>query len=75
MEFSALELFHFARTLRGCVYGNGDARTDLPILAGHVRAGRLDLGALISDRIELDGVPDALERMARGAGARSLVCF
>jgi S-(hydroxymethyl)glutathione dehydrogenase/alcohol dehydrogenase len=75
VEFSALELFHFARTLRGCVYGNGDAATDLPVLAGHVREGRLDLGALISDRITLAGVPDALDRMAAGAGARSLVIF
>lgn len=75
VEFSALELFHFARTLRGCVYGNGDARVDLPILAEHVRAGRLDLGALISNRIMLDDVPEALNRMARGAGARSLVVF
>jgi S-(hydroxymethyl)glutathione dehydrogenase/alcohol dehydrogenase len=75
VEFSALELFHFARTLRGCVYGNGDPAVDLPILAEHVRAGRLDLAALITDRISLDGVPDALDRMARGAGARSLVVF
>ena len=75
VEFSALELFHFARTLRGCVYGNGDASIDLPILADHVRAGRLDLGALITDRIGLDGVPAALDQMARGAGARSLVVF
>ncbi len=75
VEFSALELFHFARTLRGCVYGNGDARTDLPVLAEHVRAGRLDLSALITDRITLDGVPAALEQMARGAGARSVVIF
>jgi S-(hydroxymethyl)glutathione dehydrogenase/alcohol dehydrogenase len=75
VEFSALELFHFARTLRGCVYGNSDPRVDLPILAEHVRAGRLDLASLVTDRIELDGVPDALDRMARGAGARSLVIF
>lgn len=75
VEFSALELFHFARTLRGCVYGNGDPSVDLPVLADHVRAGRLDLGALITDRITLDGVPDALNRMARGEGARSLVVF
>jgi S-(hydroxymethyl)glutathione dehydrogenase / alcohol dehydrogenase len=75
VEFSALELFHFARTLRGCVYGNSDPRVDLPILAEHVRAGRLDLSALITDRIGLDGVPAALDRMARGVGARSLVVF
>ena len=75
VEFSALELFHFARTLRGCVYGNGDPAVDLPVLADHVRAGRLDLDALITDRITLDDVPSALDRMARGEGARSLVVF
>jgi S-(hydroxymethyl)glutathione dehydrogenase/alcohol dehydrogenase len=75
VEFSALELFHFGRTLRGCVYGNSDPRVDLPVLADHVRAGRLDLSALITDRIGLDGVPEALDRMAAGLGARSLVVF
>jgi len=75
VEFSALELFHFARTLRGCVYGNSDPAVDLPVLAGHVRTGALDLNALVTDRITLDGVPDALDRMSRGHGARSLVVF
>ncbi len=75
VEFSALELFHFARTLRGCVYGNSDPTIDLPVLAGHVRAGRLDLGALVTDRITLDEVPAAFDRMAQGVGARSLVVF
>ena len=75
VQFSALELFHFARTLRGCVYGNSDPAADLPVLAGHVRDGRLDLGALVTDRIGLEDVPAAFERMSRGAGARSLVVF
>jgi S-(hydroxymethyl)glutathione dehydrogenase/alcohol dehydrogenase len=75
VEFSALELFHFARTLRGCVYGNGYPAVDLPILADHVRAGRLDVGALITERIGLPGVPSAFAKMATGAGARSLVVF
>jgi S-(hydroxymethyl)glutathione dehydrogenase/alcohol dehydrogenase len=75
VEFSALELFHFARTLRGCVYGNSDPAVDLPVLAGHVRAGRLDLAALVTDRITLADVPAALDRMSGGAGGRSLVVF
>ena len=75
VSFSALELFHFARTLRGCVYGNGDPAVDLPVLAEHVRAGRLDVGALITDRIGLADVPAAFAKMATGAGARSLVVF
>jgi S-(hydroxymethyl)glutathione dehydrogenase / alcohol dehydrogenase len=75
VEFSALELFHFARTLRGCVYGNSDPAVDFPALAEHVRTGALDLSALVTDRIGLDDVPEAFERMKRGAGGRSLVVF
>jgi S-(hydroxymethyl)glutathione dehydrogenase / alcohol dehydrogenase len=75
VEFSALELFHFARTLRGCVYGNGDPAIDLPVLAEHVRTGDLDLSALVTDRIALEDIPAAFERMKQGAGGRSLVVF
>ncbi|HKE66146.1 MAG TPA: alcohol dehydrogenase catalytic domain-containing protein [Micromonosporaceae bacterium] len=75
VAFSALELFHFARTLRGCVYGNGDPTTDLPVLAGHVREGRLDVAALVTDRIGLGDIPAAFERMSAGIGARSVVEF
>lgn len=73
--FSALELFHFARTLRGCVYGNSDPAADLPVLAEHVRAGRLDVAGLVTDRIGLDDVPAAFARMAAGVGARSVIEF
>ena len=75
VSFSPMEIFHFARTLTGCVYGNCDPARDLPVLAEHVRAGRLDLGALVTERITLDGVPAALERMAAGRGGRALVVF
>ncbi|MGF1427593.1 Zn-dependent alcohol dehydrogenase [Kitasatospora sp. LaBMicrA B282] len=75
VSFSALELFHFARTLTACVYGNSDPAKDLPVLAEHVRAGRLDLEALVSDRITLEEIPAAFEQMRAGRGARSLVVF
>ncbi|MCB5182841.1 Zn-dependent alcohol dehydrogenase [Streptomyces antimicrobicus] len=73
--FHALEIFHFARSLTGCVYGNSDPARDLPVLAEHVRAGRLDLGALVTDRIGLEGIPAAFEAMLAGKGGRSLVVF
>ncbi|WP_016905220.1 Zn-dependent alcohol dehydrogenase [Streptomyces xiaopingdaonensis] len=73
VEFSALEIFHFARTLTGCVYGDCVPERDLPLLAEHVREGRLDLGALVTDRITLDGIPDAFEAMLAGRGGRALV--
>ena len=75
VSFSALELFHFARTLGACVYGNSDPVKDVPVLAGHVRSGALDLEALITDRITLEEIPAAFERMAKGRGGRSLIVF
>ncbi|MEU7325700.1 zinc-binding dehydrogenase [Streptomyces griseoviridis] len=75
VTFNALEIFHWGRTLAGCVYGNADPARDLPVLAGHVRAGRLDLGALVTERIGLDGIPAAFENMLAGKGGRALVVF
>jgi S-(hydroxymethyl)glutathione dehydrogenase/alcohol dehydrogenase len=75
VQLSALEIFHFARTLTGCVYGNCDPARDLPVLAEHVRQGRLDLGALVTERIGLEGIPAAFDAMLAGRGGRALVVF
>ncbi|WP_330284090.1 Zn-dependent alcohol dehydrogenase [Streptomyces sp. NBC_00588] len=75
VTFNALEIFHWGRTLSGCVYGNSDPAKDLPVLAEHIRAGRLDLGALVTERIGLDGIPTAFENMLAGRGGRALVVF
>lgn len=75
VSFSALELFHFARTLRGCVYGSSDPARDVPLLAGLVGDGSLDLASMVTDEIGLDGLPDAFLRMRQGRGGRSLVRF
>ena len=73
--FNPLELFHFSRTLTSSIYGNSDPERDIPALVDHLRAGRLDLAGTITHRIDLDGVPDAFERMRRGEGGRSVVVF
>jgi S-(hydroxymethyl)glutathione dehydrogenase/alcohol dehydrogenase len=75
VTFNALEIFHWGRTLAGCVYGNSDPARDLPVLAAHVREGRLDLGALVTERIGLEGIPAAFENMLAGKGGRALVVF
>ncbi|MFF5567474.1 Zn-dependent alcohol dehydrogenase [Streptomyces sp. NPDC012623] len=75
VTFNALELFHWGRTLSGCVYGNSDPAEDLPVLAGHIGAGRFDLGALVTERIGLDAIPAAFENMLAGRGGRALVIF
>jgi S-(hydroxymethyl)glutathione dehydrogenase/alcohol dehydrogenase len=73
VSFTALELFHFARTLQGCVYGSTDPRTDIPEILGYAADGRLDLGALISGTIGLDGIDGAFADMEKGVGARAVV--
>ncbi|MFD8390084.1 Zn-dependent alcohol dehydrogenase [Streptomyces sp. NPDC059680] len=75
VTFNALEIFHWGRTLSGCVYGNTDPARDIPVLAGHVREGRLDLSALVTERIALEGIPAAFENMLAGKGGRALVVF
>ncbi|MFF5758124.1 Zn-dependent alcohol dehydrogenase [Streptomyces longwoodensis] len=75
VTFHALELFHWGRTLSGCVYGNSDPAADLPVLAAHIREGRLDLGSLVTERIALDDIPTAFENMLAGKGGRALVVF
>ncbi|MBB6119873.1 zinc-binding dehydrogenase [Nocardiopsis algeriensis] len=75
VSFNALELFHQARTLRGCVYGSADPVRDVPLIAEQVRSGDLRLAAMITDEIGLGGLPEAFERMREGRGGRSLVRF
>ncbi|MFC9931045.1 Zn-dependent alcohol dehydrogenase [Streptomyces sp. NPDC127190] len=75
VTFNALEIFHWGRTLSGCVYGNTDPARDLPVLAEHVREGRLDLSALVTERIGLEGIPAAFDTMLAGKGGRALVVF
>ncbi|MET7620685.1 Zn-dependent alcohol dehydrogenase [Streptomyces sp. NPDC005408] len=75
VTFNALELFHWGRTLSGCVYGNSNPALDLPVLADHIRAGRLDVEGLVTDRIGLDGIAGAFDNMLAGKGGRALVVF
>ena len=75
VSFSALELFFQARSLVGCVYGSADVTRDFPRILDLYRSGDLALDRLITDRIPLDGVNDALAAMEAGVGARSVVVF
>ena len=75
VSFSALELFFQARSLVGCVYGSADVARDFPRILGLYRSGELALDRLITSRIPLDGVNDALAGMEAGEGARTVVVF
>lgn len=73
VNFTALELFWFARTLRGCVFGSSDPRADIPRLLDMIDSGLIDLSSLVTSTTDLDGVGDAFADMAAGRGARTLV--
>lgn len=77
VAFSALELFYFARTLRGCIYGSADPARDLPELAAHAAGGALSVDALVTDRAPASAaaVEAAFERMRAGHGGRTLLTF
>ncbi len=63
------------RTVKGCWYGSSDVRRDIPVLVEHHRRGELLLEELVSRRIPLDAVNQALDGMERGAEVRSVVVF
>jgi S-(hydroxymethyl)glutathione dehydrogenase/alcohol dehydrogenase len=73
VEFTALEIFHFARRILPCVNGSLDAARDLPGYFDHVRSGALDLRALVSRETGLDGITDGFADLAAGRVARVLI--
>ena len=59
--------------IRGSYYGSGDAAADLPRLATHALAGELDLAGVVTAVEPLEAVNDALDRLRRGEGARTVL--
>jgi alcohol dehydrogenase len=72
---SPLSLTAEARTVVGSYLGSAVPTRDIPRYVELWRAGRLPLHRLVSDRITLDDLPVALDRLASGAALRQLVMF
>jgi S-(hydroxymethyl)glutathione dehydrogenase/alcohol dehydrogenase len=68
----ALELAS-GKGIRGSFYGSGDPAADLPDLARIASAGELDLEGVVTRVDPLDDVGDALERLRRGEGVRTVL--
>jgi S-(hydroxymethyl)glutathione dehydrogenase/alcohol dehydrogenase len=73
VDWGALELFYFARSTTGCIYGNTDPDRDVPRLIQAWQDGHLELEGLVTDRCGLDGVDDAFNRMRAGHGGRTVL--
>jgi S-(hydroxymethyl)glutathione dehydrogenase / alcohol dehydrogenase len=61
------------KTITGCYYGSADVHVALGQLAELVVDGRLSLSDVVTDLIGLDEVEDALGRLRRGEGGRSVI--
>jgi S-(hydroxymethyl)glutathione dehydrogenase/alcohol dehydrogenase len=75
VSFTAMELFLDAKTMIGCVYGSTDPDRDFPMLVEMIQSGTIDARSLITKRIRLEDINDALDEMEAGVGARSVVVY
>ncbi|GAA0363913.1 zinc-dependent alcohol dehydrogenase family protein [Actinoallomurus spadix] len=64
-----------SRRLMGTQGGDAVPRRDLPLLADLHRRGRLNLESLVSERVPLDKINDAVDHVRSGAVARSVIVF
>jgi S-(hydroxymethyl)glutathione dehydrogenase / alcohol dehydrogenase len=75
---ASFEVFPFVdggRRIVGSNYGSAEPAVDFPRYARLNLEGRLPVERLVTDRIGLDGVEAAFERMRRGEGVRSVIAF
>jgi S-(hydroxymethyl)glutathione dehydrogenase/alcohol dehydrogenase len=73
LQFSAFELFYSEKTLMSSFYGSADVRTDFNRLLRLWKAGRLDLEGMISRRLHLHDINDALKSLEKGEVIRQVI--
>lgn len=73
VEFSPFELLFEGKRILSSMYGNADPHRDFPRLLDYWREGRLDLAGMISHRLGLEQVDDALHALGRGDVIRQVV--
>jgi S-(hydroxymethyl)glutathione dehydrogenase/alcohol dehydrogenase len=72
LSLRALDLLS-EKTLRGSYYGSADVAAELPALVALAAAGEIDLAGVVSHVVGLDEIEDAMGRLRRGEGARTVV--
>ncbi|MFJ8475269.1 S-(hydroxymethyl)mycothiol dehydrogenase [Kitasatospora sp. NPDC094011] len=73
LELPLLDVFGRGGALKSSWYGDCLPSRDFPMLIDLHLQGRLDLGAFVTETIELDAVEQAFERMHHGDVLRSVV--
>lgn len=75
LSFNGFELFYNEKDILTSYFGSADPRYEFPRLLRLWKAGRLDLEGMISTRLGIDGVSDAVGAMARGETIRQVIEF
>ncbi|MDH2393170.1 Zn-dependent alcohol dehydrogenase [Streptomyces sp. HNM0663] len=73
LQLNMFELFFDEKRILPSMYGGGDVRTSYERAIALWRAGRIDLEGLITHRVPLAGINDALDQMRTGAALRTCV--
>jgi S-(hydroxymethyl)glutathione dehydrogenase/alcohol dehydrogenase len=61
--------------ISGCYYGSATPTRDIPALVERYMAGEIVLDELITQRLPLEGLDGAFERMRTGEGSRGVLIF
>jgi S-(hydroxymethyl)glutathione dehydrogenase/alcohol dehydrogenase len=73
VSLAGLELFMDAKEIRVSIMGSSQIRRDFPRYVALAETGRLDIGSMISRRIGLDDVDDAIRAMDGGEVIRTVI--
>ncbi|WP_043624413.1 Zn-dependent alcohol dehydrogenase [Nonomuraea candida] len=73
VSISAFSLLFEGKTLKASLYGESDVRHDFPYFAKLHKSGLLDLESMISSRIRLADLNDAVEALRGGEVLRQIV--
>jgi S-(hydroxymethyl)glutathione dehydrogenase/alcohol dehydrogenase len=75
VSFNAFELFFAEKNFTGSYYGSADVRVDFNRMLGLWKSGRLDLEGMITRKIGLDDVNDAVAALKSGEVIRQVITF
>jgi S-(hydroxymethyl)glutathione dehydrogenase/alcohol dehydrogenase len=73
LELNMAELFFQEKVLQGSYYGSADVRSDFHRLLRLWRAGKLDLEAMVTKRLPLEGINEAIDALRSGEAIRSVI--
>lgn len=73
VEFTAAELFHDEKTLRGTFYGSSNMAFEIPRLIDLWREGRLELEGMIDDVVPLERINEAADQQMSGNALRVMI--